>query len=207
MKIITKIKDNFNVVIVMAVFLFLSLIFLDEPGLYLDAVNPDYMGLHILHSDNVSIWAYSDNVIATIIEGNTAYSHFPLLNSLYGTAFEMYTQLLWSFFFGYGEYAIRTMHIVYSLLVLIGIYTFSQYILEDSRAASLATLLVAIEPSFLFSSRTQYYIQLFPHIFFFAGLCLVIRSLYDNNGKNNKGFAGAILLGLSACSYFVFAFY
>lgn len=195
-----------NIRFVIVAFVFMSLIFLDKPGLYMDAVNPDYMGLHVFNSDNVSVWAYSDNIIASLIEGNTQYSHFPMLNSLYGTCFEMYTTMIWSVLFGYSVYAIRTLHILYSVIVLLALYKLLKYILEDEKKATIITAFFAIEPSFLFSSRTQYYIQLFPHVFFLFGLLLIVKAIEDSE-KNRNIVLGAILLGLSASSYFVFAFY
>lgn len=200
-------KRLLDIRFIIILFIFISTIIIEKPGLYLDAVNPDYMGLSLLYPDNVPKWAYSDNVIASMIEGSKEYSHFPLLNSLYGTCFEMYTTLLWSVFFGYSVFSIRTLHIAYSVVVLLGMYSFSKYILENKYTACIVTLLMAIEPSFMFSSRTQYYIQMFPHMTFFFGLLLIIKAIEDENRDNNKFFSGMVLLGLSACSYFVFAFY
>ena len=197
-----------NIKFVLLIFGVISLIYLEIPGLYLDAVNPDYFGLHVLHSENVPQWAYSDNVIATFLEGNTEYSHFPILNSLYGTCFEAYFMMIWAIFFGYGVYAIRTLHILYVLILILGVYFLLKYLFENQKInATIATFLLAMEPSLVFSERTQFYIQLFPHIFFLFGLLLIIKSITTDENKKRNGICGAILLGLSASSYFIFVFY
>ncbi len=198
-------KQNLNLMIVLALFITLSLVYIEYPGMFLDAVNPEYMGLHLFHSDNVPVWAYSDNVLATLIEGTKEYSHLPLLNSLYGTCFEAYAALIWGVLFGYGVFALRTLHIVYLLLALIGIYLLVKCV-ASTKLALLGVLLLSLDPTFLFSSRTQYYIQFFPCIFWAFGLFLLLDS-FDKDESSKKIFWSAVLLGLSACCYFIFAFY
>lgn len=196
-----------NIKLVLLLFILLSFICIDKPGLYMDAVNPDYMGLHILNPDNVRVWAFSDNFIATKIEGNTAYSDFPILNSLYGTCFGAYIMLIWSLFFGYGVCSIRALHILYSVVILWGVYSLLKNALGcNEKISSIAALVLALEPSFVFCSKTQFYLQIFPHIFFLFGVVLLLKTVTDES-NNIKLLLSGVLFGLSACSYFVFAFY
>lgn len=205
---IKKKNQRLKMGIVIAIFCVMSLVNLDVPGLYLDAVNPDYFGLHILHSDNVPSWTYSDNVIASFLEGVSEYSHFPTLNSLYGTCYEAYITMVWGAIFGYDVFSLRVLHVSYFVLLLLGVYFLLSHIFEKKNdIAIIITFLISVDPSLIFCSRTQFYIQLFPHIFFFFGLLLVIKSVFCDEGIRKKCFWGAFLLGISASSYFVFALY
>ncbi len=201
---VTKLLDIKYVIIL---FIFLSLVHIEKPGLYIDSANPEYIGLHIFHPENVYSWTYSDNIIASILEGQEQYSRFPTLLSLYGSCFMAYTMMLWAIPFGYGVVAVRTSHIVYAVILLLALYSILKYITGSKKRSSLMCLLFAIEPSLIFNSRTQYYIPLFPHMFFLFGFLLMVKSAMEENNQKRDSFLGALLLGLGADSYFIFAFY
>lgn len=189
--------ENINIILIVAILSFLSMFAMELPGLYLDAVNPDYLSVHLVHPDNVPTWTYPDNMIFKV---------FPILNSLYGINTTGYIMLPWSLIFGSDVYSIRILHVLYIMFMLYFFYSVIRCVTNNNSVALVGMIFLGIEPSIMFATRTQYYLQLFPHIFFFAGIMFLINGIF--NEKLSKYFLYSfILLGFSAANYFIFAFY
>lgn len=202
-KIIQMIKKNCNVEIIFVIIIVLSLQYLNLPGLYMDAVNPDYMAMHIKNSENVPLWGYTDNIFATLFL-NKPYQ-YPILNSLYGMNYPAYILLLISFIFGNNMLTVRVVHILYSLGILFFCYLFIKRITHNAIWASGCLLLLGLNPTFLFAFRTQYYLQLFPHLFFIPGFLFMINGVSEKRRKII--FLASFLIGIAASSYFIFGGY
>lgn len=200
-KLVSKIL---NIKLILLLFVLVSIVYFDLPGLYMDAVNPDYVLEHIMHINNVPAWIFSDNVIASAF-GNPW--GLPLLNSLYGTNFTAYCSLPIVAILGNGIYTVRICHLLFAVLMLLSAYYFIKTATQNTKSASLICLLIALEPSIVFAQRTQYYLQLFPLIFSFVGIALITRQLTSNHIEFWKFIGAFVLLGLAACSYFIFAGY
>lgn len=179
---------------------------LDLPGLYMDSVNPDYTAAW-LQRQSVSIpaWIYPDNWLAGMYE-------FPLLNSLYGGNSTAYLATIFFKLFGFGAVEVHLFHSLLGISLLLSM----TWCLLKWKASTFAVVLfgcaLASDPSYIFSWRTQYYLQLYPLIWLFLGLGL-IGSILLNGNKNRKKILelkiilAGICIGFSAYSYFIFAIY
>lgn len=188
-------------VIPLIIYTFMAFREIDLPGLYMDSVNPDYMAVWLIKgSHHIPSWLYPDNY----------FGHYPLLNSLYGGNITAYLGLFFFKIAGFGLVEVRVFHALLGILVLVSMsWCFHKWKVPRF-ASSVALCLLAIDPTFLFAWRTQYYLQLVPVIFLSIGLGL----LGEHNQRINSGFDGrrhlffcGIFLGFSAYCYFIFAFY
>ncbi|WP_146183833.1 hypothetical protein [Limnohabitans sp. T6-20] len=197
-------KHWWLLVIPLMLYAFIAFREIGLPGLYMDSVNPDYMAAWLLRGNHhIPVWIFPDNYFAGT-------ERYPLLNSLYGGNITAYIGLIFFKITGFGLVEVRIFHALLGMLVLVSLswclhkWQFPRFV------SSFALCLLAIDPTFLFAWRLQYYLQLFPLIFMFVGLGLLgehyKRIKLDVRGHHNLFFAG-IFLGLSAYSYFIFAFY
>ncbi|MBB5192463.1 hypothetical protein HNQ50_003204 [Silvimonas terrae] len=152
----------------------------------------------------IPLWAYPDNLLSKGYR-------FPLLTSLYGGNPSAYAGALFWGVFGYSAAKVFLLHQLYGAVVIILMFFFMKNMTGNLLFAFLTSVALAVEPSFLFAWRTQYYLQLFPLLGFIAGLGLLARNLttqnYQEQAWRRSLFLAAVLLGLSAWGYFIYAIY
>lgn len=199
--IVQSIKnDKFAIVI----FMLISIININLPGLYMDSVNPDYLAVYLKKPQFTPAWIYNDNFLAPDYR-------IPLLNSLYGGATPAYIGCLFWKVVGYNIFSVRILHVLYGMLLLYLFYKIIMKVTKKPSLASFCTILLAVEPTYVFAWRTQYYLQLFPLITFIPALYLISKELtdiYSNGTWDKKRIAiSAMLFGFSAWGYFIFTIY
>jgi hypothetical protein len=173
-----------------------SLSHIDTPGLYMDAVNPDYIVVRLLN--------WNPHIYGWILPGTCIFNIFPTIVQLYHGAIPYYLGIPVYMFFGTGVAAIRIANFVFASFVLIsaGVFLRSFAVRPLFVALTLATL--AIDPGFLFSFRTQSYITVLSVAF-----VLLSASIVENAGvgasRPRCALAG-LLVGLSVYGYFIYLF-
>lgn len=202
-------KENFLQGVCLALlpllsFCAISLMQFDLPGLYMDAVNPDYQAIwHMRGSNHIPAWLYPDNVIAGPYR-------FPLLNSLYGGNVTAYAGLIYFNLVGYGLDEVRFFHALLGLSTLASLFWCLRKWKFSNLYAAVALCLLAVDPTFFLAWRTQHYLQLIPMIFCSLGLGLLgihYHSLQSGCQRHGILLGSGILLGFAAYSYFLYAFY
>ena len=177
---------------------------LTSPGLYMDSVNPDYLGSWLARgSQKIPAWLYPDNL------GFAQYK-YPLLNSLYGGNLPAYLALVFFQIAGYGLEQLRLFHALLGAVALMSVYWGARQWTSSTALVAAVCVLLAVEPNFVFAWRTQYYLQLVPEIFLFAGLGQLGRhyaTVRAGEVANNLLLWAGICLGFAAYCYFIFAFY
>ena len=181
-KVLKSFDKLFNIKTIIILFILFSIPYFDLPGLYMDAINPDYVAIHIMNPGKISAWVYNDNIIATLLGKDWG---FPLLNSLYGTNFPAYIFILFIKLFGSSVFTLRLMHMIFGVFEIVAAYYLVNKITDNKKVSTLTALMIALEPSFVFSQRTQYYLQLFPLIFYFIGLAIFSGKI-DISKKKEK---------------------
>uniref|UniRef100_Q474S5 Glycosyltransferase RgtA/B/C/D-like domain-containing protein n=2 Tax=Cupriavidus TaxID=106589 RepID=Q474S5_CUPPJ len=175
-----------------------------EPGLYMDAANPDYVSAWLARGTlHIPSWIYTDNVLA----GEYVY---PLLNSLYGGNLPAYLALLFFRTFGFGLEQMRYFHACFGVAVLLAVFWSMRQWRLPRLAVVPVLLLLAIDPNFVFAWRTQYYLQLVPLIFLFVGLGVLGRHkarLDAGEPAYRYLWLAGIFLGFAGYCYFTFAIY
>jgi hypothetical protein len=181
---------------VVACYLPLSTRYLTRPGLYFDAVNPDYAAIKILHPDIPSdVW---------IMPGNLVLDRFPVLaGSLYHGSLQAYFAVPFTYLFGPHVVSVRSLYICEAILICLAVF---MYVYRRSGMATLAwfgAFFLAIDPAFVFSFRTQAYIVTFPIFFTILGCLFLTGQKPSFRGH----IAAGVFFGLAAWGYFVHLFF
>ena len=175
------------------------------PGLYMDAVNPDYLVVRALHHERypLPIW---------ILPGNLIFDRFPIITSLYHGTGHVWFALPIYMVFGIGIVQLRIAQALFGAAILLGMFA----ILRRARPgriaivlAGLTALALALDPVFIFAFRTQLYITLAATAWLLAALLLANSALQPRNDDK----AGRLIMlagicyGLSVFGYFIYAFF
>jgi hypothetical protein len=179
-------------VAVVACLLFVAVPYLGSPGLYLDAVNPDYFAVKILHPEITStVWTLPGNLIG---------GRFPILaGSIYHGSLQAYLAVPFTWWLGPSVATIRILYIVEALMVCLATMALIQRACGSMLLATICAALLAVDPAFVFAFRTQAYIVTAP-VFFTLLACMLL--VHRKPGLGRHVAAGA-LIGLAGWGYFV----
>ncbi len=176
------------------------------PGLYMDAVNPDYLVIRTLHHERfpLPIW---------IPPGNLFFDRFPVITSLYHGTGHVWFALPFYLLFGIGIVQLRIAQALFGAVILLGVFAILRRTPARGRIplllAGLITLALALDPVFIFAFRTQLYITLAATAWLLAAVLAGNAALRPRDDKH----AGWLILlagifyGLSVFGYFIYAFF
>jgi len=167
------------------------------PGVYMDAVNPDYMVVHVLHpfAANLPVWS---------MPGNMVLGRFPILDQIYHGALPFYLGLPFYWIFDTGVEGIRLTNMVFGLVVLAGGVVFLRACNVRPLIVAVAMGALALDPAFLFAWRTQFYITLLPLAPLLASLALTQSAGEAASGRT--AVLAGLLAGIACYGYFIFGF-
>jgi hypothetical protein len=166
---------------------------LDKPGLYMDAVDPDYLVARMIHPDApTEFWMLPGNLVA---------GRWPILAGPYSGSFVAYLLVPFALVLGETLTAIRVAHLCLGLAILIAAFVFLRIATRSQGIAFAVTAVLAVDPAFVLLFRTQAYICIFPAVLAVLGFIAMLRS------RSARGYAIAgVLFGLAAYGYFIFFF-
>jgi len=175
---------------------------IDLPGVYMDAVNPDYLVAKVLNR------AHADQLVAWVLPGNYLANRFPVLVSLYHGLQQFWLALPLYAIFGMSVDGIRLTHMVFAMGVLVAALLLLRRAQVPLWIAALAGIALATDPTFVFAFRTQSYITMSP-------VAWLLLSLAALSGAGERGaplsvrhyFASGVCFGFAVLGYFVYAFY
>jgi hypothetical protein len=173
---------------------------IDVPGVYMDAVNPDYMVVRLLNpaAREMAVW---------IMPGQLILGKLPVLAQLYQGALPFYFGLPAYLLFGTGLLGIRIAEIGFGLIVLSGAWLFLWAFAIRPWMAAVGLCALALDPAFVMSFRTQAYIAILP-----LGLLLssiAIAALGTAEGRRASTvtlLSSGALAGLAFFGYFFYLF-
>ncbi len=175
---------------------------IDLPGVYMDAVNPDYMVVKILNPHHASIvaWLIRDNYIA---------DRFPVLVQMYHGSLTFWFGLPLYWLFGTTVEGLRLTHATFALAVLASLYAVLIRSKLTSWQAALACIALAVDPAFSFAFRSSTFIIVSNDALILLSLFLLLP-LDAASVKHSAALrlaASGFFAGLAVFGYFVFAFY
>ena len=129
---------------------------IDLPGVYMDAVNPDYLVAKVLNR------AHADPLVAWVLPGNYLANRFPVLVSLYHGLQQFWLALPLYAIFGMSVDGIRLTHMIFAMGVLVAVLLLLRRAQVPLWIAALAGIALAADPTFVFAFRTQSYITMSP---------------------------------------------
>lgn len=165
----------------------------DLPGLYMDAVNPDYLSARTLHPE----------IRNPVNAMPTAW--VPLLGSLYHGVQNYYVSLPIVGLLGFNLPALRIAQALFGAGIVTMTYLLALRMMSSRALAFATAALLAVDIAFLASFRTQFYIVL-------SGVFWLLCSFYVAADDALEGFdrrvgVSGALYGLAVYSYFVFLFF
>lgn len=161
-------------------------------GLYMDAVNPDYLAARLLGPARAAIDAW-------VLPGNLREGRFPLLVQPYHGALPFWLGLPGYALLGTGTIATRLVHASFALGVLAALLAFLRGFGARPWLAALACCALALDGAFLLAFRTQFYITLLPLALVLAAATLTQRGRWP--------LLAGLLAGLAVHGYFIHAMF
>jgi len=166
------------------------------PGIYMDAVNPDYMVVRLLNpGTDAPVW---------ILPGTLLFGLFPIVGQIYHGALPFYVGLPVYALFGTGIVGIRLANLLFGLIVIAAAGIFLRTFRVRSSIAGICLAALALDPGFLFSFRTQFYITLLPCALLLSSVALVEHRRMALSPR--IAVAAGFLAGFAVYGYFVYAF-
>ena len=174
---------------------------IDLPGIFADAINPDYLVARILSPD-------PQRSITWVLFGNSLLGdRAPVLISLYHGSQQFWLGLPLYAVFGTTVAGVRLVHATFALGVLAALYAL--LVRGGVRAWLAATVgvLLALDPAFSYAFRTQAYITMAPAAWLLLGVFCLLRAAEPEAAKAGRWlFWSGVFCGLAAVGYFVWTF-
>jgi hypothetical protein len=169
------------------------------PGLYMDAANPDYLVPRMLgNSANTSIW---------VLPGNLLWERFPILTSLYHGTGQAWLGLPIYGIFGTDIGVVRAMHGLCGVAVLLALAWWLNSISVNRMIAAMLLTALALDASYVFAWRTQYFINCTPLALVFLSLMALARARSSTTHSRALIIASGSFIGLAMYGYFIYAFF
>ena len=176
---------------------------IELPGVYMDAVNPDYLVAKVLNR------AHANPLIAWVLPGNYLANRFPVLVSLYHGLQQFWLALPLYALFGMSVVGIRLTHSVFAMGVLIAALVLVRRARIPLPIAALAGVALAADPTFVFAFRTQSYITLAPVAWMLLSIAALAMPANGNQALpvRRHYVVSGLCFGFAVLGYFVYAFY
>jgi hypothetical protein len=174
---------------------------IELPGIYMDAVNPDYLVARWLNPD-------AQQIPAWVAPGNDILGRYPLLVGLHHGSLQLWLGAPLFWIFGMSVVGLRLTHAMFALAVLAAWYALQRQCgLSRTWAAAFAVAL-AIDPSFVYAFRDQCYITMAPVALLMLAVTAIFRAGYSSGRIRIRWLAASgLLAGLACWGYFVYGFF
>jgi len=171
------------------------------PGVYMDAVNPDYLVAKVLNR------AHAEPLIAWVLPGNYVANRFPILVSLYHGMQQFWLALPLYAVFGMSVPGVRLTHLVFAMGVLVCMLVLLRRARLPLWIAVLCGCALAVDPAFIFAFRTQSYITMSPVAWLLVSIALLAGTETADAWRARRWIASGVCFGFAVLGYFVYAFY
>jgi len=174
---------------------------IDLPGIFADAINPDYLVARILNPD-------PKRSITWVLFGNSLLGdRAPVLIALYHGSQQFWLGLPLYAIFGMTVAGVRLVHATFALGVLAALYALLARGGVRTWLAAAIGVALALDPGFSYSFRTQAYITMAPAAWLLLGVLCLSHATTPGTPKAGRWlFASGAFCGLAAVGYFVWAF-
>lgn len=167
---------------------------IELPGIYMDAINPDYLVAHRL------------NPVLNNPEWTLPTAWFPILGQLYHGVQNFYVGLPLYWLFGLNVVSARIVHALFGAVIIAFVFILVQRTTRSLLLAAVFTIGLATDIAFISSFRTQNYIILGGLVWLLGSLVLLSPNEVQSISKKRLLASGG-LFGLAVYAYFVFLFF
>lgn len=180
--------------LLMLVFWACAMRHVELPGLYMDAINPDYLAARWLQPELPNaVWTMPG-------------PELPILGNLYHGTQNLYVGLLTYGVLGTGVTAARISHALFGCAIVLLVFLVARRLTGRPLIALLAAAGLATDMAFLGSFRTQSYIIMGGQAWMLGGMLLALRAAQAQRQMLVLLASGACM-GLAVYGYFVHLFY
>ncbi len=174
---------------------------IELPGIYMDAVNPDYLVTRWLNPD-------AHHIPAWVAPGNDILGRYPLLVGLQHGSLQLWLGAPLFWIFGMSVVGLRLTHAMFALAVLASWYALQRKAGVSRTWATVFGIALAVDPSFVYAFRDQCYITMSPVALLMLAVISIIRA-GNSCGKARIRWLAAcgLLAGLACWGYFVYIFF
>ena len=174
---------------------------IELPGIYMDAVNPDYLVVRWLNP--AAKW-----IPSWLAPGNDILQRYPLLVGLHHGSLQLWLGAPLFWMFGTTVVGLRLTHAMFALAVLAVWYSLQRRAgLSPAWAAAFGVAL-AVDPSFVYAFRSQSYITMAPAALLMLALIALLRARICGGWPRALWLAGCgLLVGLACWGYFIYSFF
>jgi hypothetical protein len=165
------------------------------PGLYMDAVNPDYLAAQKLHPHLHNPTGALPSKI------------FPILGSLYHGVQNFYVDLPVLALFGFDVASLRIAQALFGAALVAAFHIAAKRWTGSTLLAMAASLGLATEIAFIASLRTQFYIVMGGATWLFFSLMLAASASTSDTPSKRCIFWSGFFSGLAGYGYFVLLFF
>ncbi len=166
------------------------------PGLYMDAVNPEYLAARILNPQ-------LHNPIFAIPTAS-----IPLLGNLYHGVQNLYVSLPFLAILGFSVPVLRFTQALFGVGIIALVYLVLRRSSGSRAIAWWTAATLAVELSFITSFRTQFHIVLAGTFWLLCAVCWALPAREDMPLFGRfRPFASGIAFGLAVYTYFVYLFF
>ena len=184
-----SVTDAMFIAIALAVFWAGILWQIDLPGIYMDAVNPDFLAAYTLHPAlHNPRWALPDLGI-------------PFLGGVYFGLENYYLDLAVLPIVGSGVAGIRIAQALFGAAIVVALYFLAATATKNRVVAFAVVAGLATDIAFLASFRTKFYVIVSGDVWLLVSLLLLWR------GGRKTLFVSGVCYGLAIYAYFVFGFF
>lgn len=174
---------------------------IELPGIYMDAVNPDYLVARWLNPD--AQW-----IPAWIAPGNDILGSYPLLVGLQHGSLQLWLSAPFFWVFGMTVVGLRLTHAMFALAVLAAWYAMQRAGGQSIAITIAIGVVLAIDPSFVYAFRTQSYITMAPAAFLMLSAVALLKAHGSSGTARLRWLAVCgVLGGLSCWGYFIYTFF
>lgn len=178
-----------------AAFFALVLVQVSLPGLYMDAVNPDFVAAQLLHHSARQPGAGIPSKV------------FPILGGLYYGAQNLYVGLPIFALFGCNIITLRVAQALFGAMLVAALYLVSSRLTRSCMLALACTLGLATDVAFTASFRTQFYIVMGGTAWLFAALAVALPTGRQADFGRKRLLLSGLFTGLACYGYFVLGFF
>jgi hypothetical protein len=172
---------------------------IDVPGVYMDAVNPDYLVVPILHPTH-PLGAVG------VMPGNYLARRLPVLTSLYHGTETVWFSLPFYALLGVSLTSLRIVHGLFGIAVLACALWWLRRSRLDALPLALAGVAIASDPAFVFAFRSQSTLTLLPSAWLLLSL-IALDAARTSRDAERWRFRSGIAFGLAFFGYFIYLFY
>ena len=190
-----RLLDGACLIALAGLYLATSLARFDVPGAYMDAVNPDYLVARSLADGR-------DSLPAWVVPGNLLLDRFPILIQVYHGALPFYLNAPIYLALGTDIGGIRVANAFMGFIVLASLFIFLRAFKVPVLIALVVTGVLAVDPAFTFSYRTQFGITMIPLALLLLGAASA-RS--TRTMSTRRVFLSGMAVGLAIYGYFIYA--